>query len=310
MQDDASLTFLRPETAQGIFVNFNTAATASRRKPPFGIAQIGKAFRNEITTGNFIFRTREFEMMEIEFFVEPGQDEDWHERWIADCVAWYTSLGLDEGHLRLRPHDTDELSHYSKATTDIEYRFPWGWGEIQGIANRTDFDLRAHAEASGERLAYFDDEAHEHVVPYVIEPSAGVDRAVMAFLVDAYSEEESVGARGKPETRVVLKLHPTLAPVKVAVLPLSRNERLTPTAHEVHDVIRRSGAIDGFVQYDDAQSIGRRYRRQDEVGTPLCVTVDFDTLDDRAVTIRDRDSMAQDRVRIDGLVDDLRARLA
>ena len=310
VQDDASLTFLRPETAQGIFVNFNTAATASRRKPPFGIAQIGKAFRNEITTGNFIFRTREFEMMEIEFFVEPGEDEGWHERWIADCVAWYTSLGLGEGRLRLRPHDPDELSHYSKATTDIEYRFPWGWGEIQGIANRTDFDLRAHAEASGERLAYFDDEAHEHVVPYVIEPSAGVDRAVMAFLVDAYTEEESVSAKGKPDTRVVLKLHPALAPVKVAVLPLSRNERLTPTAHEVHDIIRSSGAIDGFVQYDDAQSIGRRYRRQDEVGTPLCVTVDFDTLDDRAVTIRDRDTMAQDRVPIDTLVDNLRGLLS
>ena len=310
VQDDASLTFLRPETAQGIFVNFDNVITATRRRPPFGIAQIGKAFRNEITTGNFIFRTREFEIMEIEFFVKPGEDDEWHERWVRDCMAWYTGLGLDEGRLRLRPHEPDELSHYSKATSDIEYRFPWGWGEIQGIANRTDFDLRAHSEASGESLAYFDDAAHEHVMPYVIEPSAGVDRAVMAFLVDAYTEEQAVSAKGKAETRVVLKLHPDLAPVKVAVLPLSRNERLVPTARHVHDLVRRSGAIDGVVQYDDAQSIGRRYRRQDEVGTPLCVTVDFDSLDDHAVTIRDRDTMSQERVAIETLVEELRERLA
>ena len=309
VQDDSSLTFLRPETAQGIFVNFNNVVTATRRRPPFGIAQIGKAFRNEITTGNFIFRTREFEMMEIEFFVEPGQDEEWHETWVRECVSWYSALGIHEDRLRLRPHDPDELSHYSKATTDVEYRFPWGWAEIQGIANRTDFDLRAHSDRSGEALAYFDDTTREHVTPYVIEPSAGVDRAVMSFLVDAYTEEETVGARGKPETRVVLKLHPALAPVKVAILPLSRNERLAPTAREVHDLVRRSGAINGLVQYDDAQSIGRRYRRQDEVGTPLCVTVDFDTLDDHAVTIRDRDTMAQDRVPLASLVEELRGRV-
>ncbi len=309
VQDDASLTFLRPETAQGIFVNFDNVITATRRRPPFGIAQIGKAFRNEITTGNFIFRTREFEIMEIEFFVKPGEDNEWHERWTRECMAWYTELGLDQARLRLRPHEPDELAHYSKATSDIEYKFPWGWGEIQGIANRADFDLRAHTQASGQALSYFDDAAKQHVVPYVIEPSAGVDRAVMAFLADAYTEEEAVSAKGKPETRVLLKLHPTLAPVKVAVLPLSRNERLAPTAREVHHLVRRSGAIDGLVQYDDAQSIGRRYRRQDEVGTPLCVTVDFDTLDDQAVTVRDRDTMTQDRVAIEGLAQELRRRL-
>ena len=309
VQDDASLTFLRPETAQGIFVNFNNVLTATRRRPPFGIAQIGKAFRNEITTGTFIFRTREFEMMEIEFFVRPGEDQEWHQEWVRECVDWYSALGLREDRLRLRPHDPDELSHYSKATTDVEYRFPWGWGEIQGIANRTDYDLRAHSQHSGETLAYFDDDTREHVAPYVIEPSAGVDRAVMAFLVDAYGEEEAVSAKGKAEKRVVLRLHPALAPVKVAVLPLSRNERLAPTARRVHDLLRRSRAIDGLVQYDDAQSIGRRYRRQDEIGAPLCVTVDFDTLDDHAVTIRDRDTMAQDRVPIERLVEELRGRL-
>ena len=310
VEDDASLTYLRPETAQGIFVNFDNVLTATRRKLPFGIAQIGKAFRNEITTGNFISRTREFEIMELEYFVRPGEDEQWYHQWIDTCVDWYTGLGIDGDRLRLRPHDPDELAHYSKATTDIEYRFPWGWGEIQGIANRTDYDLRAHSEASGEALVYFDDETKEHITPYVIEPSAGVDRAVLAFLANAYTEEEAPTAAGKMERRVLLKLHPALAPVKVAVLPLSRNERLTPLAHEVHDGVRRSGAIHGLVQYDDAQSIGRRYRRQDEIGTPLCITVDFDSLDDHAVTIRERDTMAQDRVGIDTLVDELRKRLA
>ena len=301
---------LRPETAQGIFVNFNNVLTAMRRKLPFGIAQIGKAFRNEITTGNFIFRTREFEMMEIEFFVHPGQDEDWHTRWTDDCMAWYTGLGVDEGRLRLREHESKELAHYAKATSDIEYLFPWGWGEVQGIANRSDFDLRAHSDASGEELTYFDEETKAHVTPFVIEPSAGVDRAVMTFLVDAYTEEEAPDAKGKMETRVVMKLHPDLAPVKVAVLPLSRKDTLVPKAREVHDLIRKSGAVDGFVQYDDSQSIGRRYRRQDEVGTPLCVTVDFDSLDDNAVTIRDRDTMEQVRVPIDGLVQALKERLS
>ena len=291
VQSDENRVHLRPETAQGIFVNFNNVLNTTRRKLPFGIAQVGKTFRNEITTGNFIFRTREFEIMEIEFFVKPGDDEEWHQKWIDDCMAWYTGLGVDPERLRLRPHESDELAHYAKATYDIEYLYPWGWGEIQGIANRTDFDLKAHSDASGESLTYFDEQAKERYTPYVIEPSAGVDRAVMTFLADAYTEEETLSAKGKPETRVLLKLHPALAPVKVAVLPLSRNERLVPTAHRVHDLIRESGVVDGLTQYDDAQSIGRRYRRQDEIGTPLCVTVDFDTLDDQAVTIRDRDTM-------------------
>ena len=308
VQSDENRVHLRPETAQGIFVNFDNVLNTTRRKLPFGIAQIGKTFRNEITTGNFIFRTREFEIMEIEFFVKPGDDEEWHRKWIDDCMAWYTGLGVDPDRLRLRPHESDELAHYAKATYDIEYLYPWGWGEIQGIANRTDFDLKAHSDASGESLTYFDEQAKERYTPYVIEPSAGVDRAVMTFLADAYTEEETLSAKGKPETRVLLKLHPALAPVKVAVLPLSRNERLVPTAHRVHDLIRESGVVDGLTQYDDAQSIGRRYRRQDEIGTPLCVTVDFDTLDDQAVTIRDRDTMTQIRVPIDNLVDELRRR--
>ena len=309
IEDDDSGVFLRPETAQGIFVNFDNVLTATRRKLPFGIAQIGKAFRNEITTGNFIFRTREFEIMELEYFVKPGEDEDWHRRWTDTCLDWYTGLGISEDRLRLRAHDPEELAHYAKATTDIEYSFPWGWGELQGIANRGDFDLRAHAEKSGESLTYFDQENNEHVSPYVIEPSAGVDRAVMAYLVDAYTEEEAPTAKGGTERRVLLKLHPDLAPVKVAVLPLSRNEKLTPLAREVHNTVRRSGAIHGLVQYDDAQGIGRRYRRQDEVGTPLCVTVDFDSLDDNAVTIRERDTMAQNRVPITELVTELSKRL-
>ena len=309
VEDDASIAYLRPETAQGIFVNFDNVLKATRRKLPFGIAQIGKAFRNEITTGGFIFRTREFEMMEIEFFVGPGEDDDWHEKWIEESKRWYVDLGVDEKRLRVRRHDEEELSHYAKATSDIEYEFPWGWGEIEGIANRTDFDLKAHSEASSEGLTYFDDETDTHITPYVIEPSFGVDRAVLTFLVDAYTEDEATTAGGKTERRVLLKLHPALAPVKVAVLPLSRNERLAPLAREVHDAVRSSGAIQGLVQYDDAQSIGRRYRRQDEIGTPLCVTVDFDSLDDNAVTIRERDSMAQTRVPIEALVAQLGKRL-
>ncbi len=309
VEDDASVAFLRPETAQGIFVNFENVLNSSRKRLPFGIAQIGKAFRNEITTGGFIFRTREFEMMEIEYFVEPGTDEQIHEQWIQDCLAWYTDLGVSKDRLRVRPHDADELSHYSKATYDIEYLFPWGWGEIQGIANRTDFDLKAHSERSGHSLTYFDQAENRRFTPYVVEPAAGVDRAVMTFLVDAYTEEEAPTASGGTQKRVVLKLHPAIAPVKVSVLPLSRNERLVPLARDVYDTVRRSGAVDGFVQYDDAQSIGRRYRRQDEIGTPLCITVDFDSLDDNAVTIRDRDTMEQARIPIASLGAELGARL-
>ena len=309
VEEDAAVAYLRPETAQGIFVNFNNVLTSTRRKLPFGVAQVGKAFRNEITTGNFIFRTREFEIMEIEFFVKPGDDEEWHERWRDECLRWYTDLGVGAGRLRVRAHEPDELAHYAKATYDIEYDFPWGWGEIQGIANRTDYDLQAHSSASGESLEYFDDESKERIVPYVIEPSAGVDRALMTFLTDAYVEEEAPTASGGTERRVVLKLHPDLAPVKVAVLPLSRNERLVPLAREVFQKVRGSGGVRGMVQYDDSQSIGRRYRRQDETGTPLCVTVDFDSLDDAAVTIRERDSMAQVRVPIAGLVKELCTRL-
>ena len=301
VEESASTVYLRPETAQGIFVNFNNVLTATRRKLPFGIAQIGKAFRNEITTGNFIFRTREFEMMEIEYFVNPGEDEEWHRRWIQEGVRWYIGLGVSQDRLRVRPHDPDELSHYSKATSDIEYRFPWGWGEIQGIANRTDYDLKAHTEASGDSLSYFNNDSGQRIVPYVIEPSAGVDRAVMTFLVDAYTEEQAPTASGGTQQRVVLKLHPAISPVKVSVLPLSRNDRLVPLARQVYDQVRGSSLVEGFVQYDDAQSIGRRYRRQDEIGTPLCVTVDFDSLDDRAVTVRQRDSMAQERVTIEAL---------
>lgn len=309
VEDESAVAFLRPETAQGIFVNFDNVVTATRRKLPFGIAQVGKAFRNEITTGNFIFRTREFEIMEIEYFVKPGDDEESHKRWIDDCLAWYTGLGINADKLRVRAHESKELAHYSKATHDIEYCFPWGWGEIQGIANRTDFDLKAHSKASGQTLDYFDDAAGERYVPYVVEPSAGVDRAVLTFLVDAYTEEEAPTASGETETRVLLKLHPALAPVKVAVLPLSRNDRLVPLAREVFDAVRGSGLIRGLVQYDDAQSIGRRYRRQDEIGTPLCVTVDFDSLDDKAVTVRERDSMEQVRLPIEGLAPELAARL-
>ena len=310
VEDEAEAVYLRPETAQGIFVNFNNVVAATRKRLPFGVAQIGKAFRNEITVGNFIFRNREFEMMEIEYFVRPGEDDDCHRQWIADCLAWYTDLGVKPDRLRVRHHAADELSHYAKATADIEYLFPFGWGELLGVANRTDHDLRAHSEASGQNLSYFDQDTGEHIVPYVIEPSIGVGRAVLTFLLDAYTEEEAPTAAGGTETRVLLKLHPDLAPVKIAVLPLSRNERLRPLAHEVFEKVRRSGRFAGYVQFDDSQSIGRRYRRQDEIGTPLCVTVDFESLDDAAVTIRERDTMAQVRVPIAELVDELATRIS
>ena len=271
VEDSANQVWLRPETAQGIFINFDNVQKATRSKLPFGIAQIGKSFRNEITPGNFIFRTREFEQMEMEFFVRPGDDDRWHEHWIQERFAWYKALGISEERLRLRVHEPDELAHYAKATSDIEYLFPWGWGELEGIANRTDFDLSQHEASSGKGMQYFDQELNEHYFPYVIEPAAGVDRAALTFMIDAYDEEMAPTGDGKEETRVVMRFHPDIAPVQVAVLPLSRNEKLTPTAREVLAQARRSFRT----QYDDAQSIGRRYRRQDEIGTPLCVTVDF-----------------------------------
>ncbi len=300
VQDDASVVYLRPETAQGMFVNFENVLNSMRKKLPFGIAQIGRSFRNEITPGNFIFRDREFEQMEMEYFCKPGTDDHWHEHWIEQRLSWFKDLGILPERLRIRPHSQDELSHYSKATSDIEYLFPMGWSELEGIANRTDFDLTQHARASGKSLSYFDEESGEHIVPYVIEPAAGVDRALLTFLFDAYEEEEVRGER-----RVLLRLHPRLAPVKVAILPLSRNEKLAPLSSDVAALVRPH-----FVtQFDDAQSIGRRYRRQDEIGTPLCVTIDFDSLEDHAVTIRERDSMDQVRVRIEELVPTLREKL-
>jgi len=268
VQDTAAKVWLRPETAQGIFINFDNVIVATRKKVPFGIAQIGKSFRNEITPGNFIFRTREFEQMEMEFFVKPGEDDEWYDHWIKTRFQWFLDLGIREGSLRLRPHEEKELAHYAKGATDVEYLFPWGWSELEGIANRTDFDLSAHEAASGQKLKYFDQELNEHYWPYVIEPALGADRAALALLVDAY-EEEPVGQDGKEDVRVVLKFHPDIAPMQVAVLPLSRNDKLVPKAREVHTMLRRVFRT----QYDDAQSIGRRYRRQDEIGTPLCVTV-------------------------------------
>ncbi len=300
LEDDASVAYLRPETAQGIFVNFKNVQTTSRKKPPFGIAQIGKSFRNEITPGNFIFRTREFEQMEMEYFVPPDESPKWFEYWVEQRYAWYREYGIPEDALRIRPHDPGELSHYSIGTSDVEYRYPWGWGELEGIAQRTDYDLTQHGKFSGEDLSYYDQENDERYVPYVIEPAAGADRATLAFLLSAYDEEEVKG-----EKRVVLRFDRRLAPISVAVLPLSRNEKLAPVAHRVADGLRSQFMID----VDDAGSIGRRYRRQDEVGTPLCVTIDFESLDDQAVTIRDRDSMSQDRVPIAGIVQELQRRL-
>ena len=295
VESDEGLHYLRPETAQGIFINFTQVMTTARKKPPFGIAQIGKSFRNEITPGNFIFRTREFEQMEMEFFVQPGTDEEWHQRWIDDRLAWYTGLGITPENLRLYEHPQEKLSHYSKRTVDIEYRFQFAgseWGELEGVANRTDFDLGTHSKHSGKDLSYFDQASGERWTPYVIEPAAGVNRSMMAFLVDAYAEDEAPNAKGGVDNRTVLRLDPRLAPVKVAVLPLSRNEQLSPAARDLATELRGYWNVD----FDDAAAIGKRYRRQDEIGTPFCVTVDFETLDDQAVTIRERDSMAQERV--------------
>ena len=292
VEAEASVVYLRPETAQGIFVNFENVVTTSRKKLPLGIAQIGKSFRNEITPGNFIFRTREFEHMEVEYFVKPGTDDKWLDYWVKERFDWYVKLGIRKENLRLRPHGKDELAHYAKDCYDVEYLFPMGWSELEGIANRGDFDLTQHAKCSGKELSYYDAEAGERYVPYVIEPSAGVDRSVLAFIIDAYDEEEV-----EKEKRTVLHLRHSLAPIKVAVLPLSRNERLTPLAKEVFRQLCSNFVTD----YDDSQSIGRRYRRQDEIGTPFCVTIDFESLDDKQVTIRDRDSLAQIRVPVEGL---------
>ncbi len=309
VESEEGLHYLRPETAQGIFVNFNNVQTTSRMKPPFGIGQIGKSFRNEITPGNFIFRTREFEQMEMEFFVEPGEDETWHQYWIDQRTEWYKDLGIKAGNLRHYEHPKEKLSHYAKRTVDIEYRFAFNagqeWGELEGIANRTDYDLTTHSNQSGVDLSYFNQAAKERYRPFVIEPAAGVGRSMMAFLVDAYHEEEAPTAKGGVETRTVLKLDPRLSPFKVAVLPLSRNADLTPKAREVAATLRRHWNVD----FDDAQAIGRRYRRQDEIGTPYCVTVDFDSLEDEAVTVRERDTMAQERIAIDKLEAYLAGRL-
>ena len=300
VDDEEGLHYLRPETAQGIFDNFKNVMTTARMKPPFGIAQIGKSFRNEITPGNFIFRTREFEQMEMEFFVKPGTDEEWHQYWIDQRFNWYVDLGINPDNLRLYEHPQEKLSHYSKRTVDIEYAFHFAngqWGELEGIANRTDFDLSTHAKGSGEDLSYFDQDSNERWIPYVIEPAAGLGRSLMAFLVDAYHEDEAPNAKGGVDKRVVLKLDRRLAPVKVAVLPLSKKETLTPVAEKVAAELRQFWSVD----YDTSGAIGRRYRRQDEIGTPFCVTVDFDTLEDNAVTVRERDTMAQERISLSEL---------
>jgi glycyl-tRNA synthetase len=294
-----NVAYLRPETAQGIFVNFKNVLQTSRVKVPFGIAQIGKSFRNEITPGNFIFRTREFEQMEMEFFVKPGTDEEWHEYWIEERFDWYLRLGMSEENLRRREQTDDERAHYATRGVDIEYNFPFGgWSELEGIANRTDYDLEKHQEYSGENLSYFDQATGESYVPYVVEPAVGADRIMLAFLVDAYTEEEVRG-----EERTVLKLHPRIAPVKAAVFPLSKKEPVSTVAKQLYDDLKG----DYRLFYDDSGSIGRRYRRQDEAGTPFCVTVDFDTLDDKKVTIRDRDTMEQERIPIEAVQEKLRA---
>jgi glycyl-tRNA synthetase len=303
VEDTASVAYLRPETAQGMFVNFKSVLNSMRVRVPFGIAQQGRSFRNEITHGNFIFRLREFEQMEMEFFVPPGEDERWHAFWIEERLRWYTdALGIRSERLRLRPHDAEELSHYAKAATDVEYLFPFGWAELEGIANRTDFDLRTHQQHSGQDLTYQDPETNERYLPYVVEPAVGVDRIMITCLLDAYDEEEVKG-----ETRVVLRLHRDVAPVQVAVTPLSKKEELIGPARDVQRALQTVYRV----EYDQTGgNIGRRYRRQDEIGTPFCVTIDFETLEDRAVTIRERDSMAQERVPIAGLLDRLRERFA
>ncbi len=308
VEDEGALHYLRPETAQGIFVNYLNVMNSARKKPPFGIGQTGKSFRNEITPGNFIFRTREFEQMEMEFFVKPGTDEEWHEYWLQNRWDWYIDLGLNPDNLRFFEHPKEKLSHYSKRTVDIEYRFLFAgseWAELEGIANRTDYDLTTHANSSGTDLSYFDQELDERWTPYVIEPAAGLTRAVLAFLLDSYDEDEAPNSKGGVDKRTVLRLDRRLAPVKVAVLPLSRNADLSPKAKDLAAMLRMTWNVD----FDDAGAIGRRYRRQDEIGTPFCVTVDFDSLEDQAVTVRDRDSMTQERIGLDQIYSWLGERL-
>ncbi|RZS89715.1 glycyl-tRNA synthetase [Motilibacter rhizosphaerae] len=308
VEDEEGLHFLRPETAQGIFVNFANVMQSARKKPPFGIAQTGKSFRNEITPGNFIFRTREFEQMEMEFFVEPGTDEQWHEYWLQERWNWYLGLGLTEANMRFYEHPQEKLSHYSKRTVDIEYRFRFGgteFAELEGIANRTDFDLSTHSKHSGTDLSYFDQDKGERWTPYVIEPAAGLTRATLAFMLDAYAEDEAPNAKGVLEKRTVMRLDPRLSPVKAAVLPLSRNADLSPKARDLAAQLRKSWNV----EFDDAGAIGRRYRRQDEIGTPFCITVDFETLEDDAVTVRSRDTMQQERVGLGQVEGWLAARL-
>ena len=309
VESEEGLHYLRPETAQGIFINFLNVLTTMRKKPPFGVGQIGKSFRNEITPGNFIFRTREFEQMEMEYFVEPGDDEQYHQYWIDARTEWYVDLGISRENLRHYEHPKEKLSHYAKRTVDIEYRYNFSanqeWGELEGIANRTDFDLNTHSNHSGVDLSYFDQATGERYRPFVIEPAAGVGRPLMAFLLDAYTEDEVPNAKGGVDKRSVLKLDPRLAPYKVAVLPLSRNAELTPKARAIAESLRKHWNVD----FDDSGSIGKRYRRQEEIGTPYCVTIDFDTLDDHAVTVRERDSTTQERVAIDQLETYLAPRL-
>ena len=301
VEGDDNIVYLRPETAQAMFVDFDNVVNSSRVRIPFGIAQQGKSFRNEITPGNFTFRTREFEQMEMEYFCEPGTDEEWHRYWIDFSMDWFSDLGIRRSKLRVREHEADELPHYSKGSADVEFLFPWGWGELETISNRTDYDLKAHIEKSGKDLSYYDQPNNKRYVPFVVEPAMGADRSALAFLIDAYDEEEV-----NNDTRVVLRFHPAIAPYQIAILPLSRNAKLTPKAREVYDLVRSRFST----QYDETQSIGRRYRRQDEIGTPLCVTVDFETVEsDNAVTIRHRDTMAQIRVPIESLVNALQDQL-
>jgi glycyl-tRNA synthetase len=308
VEDEASVVYLRPETAQGIFVNFKNVADTSRKRVPFGIAQTGKSFRNEITPGNFIFRTREFEQMEMEFFVKPGTDEEWFEHWKDFMKAWFVGLGVKDERLRFHEHPKEELSHYSKRTVDLQYEFPWGWGELWGCANRTDYDIKQHAKHSGKDLEYRDDVSGERYTPFVIEPALGLDRAVLTFLLDAYEEIEggrTTTTESNKEQETVLRLHRSLAPIKAAVLPLSKKEPLTATARE----IQKKLSARWMVQYDEVASIGRRYRRQDEIGTPFCITIDFETAEDKKVTVRERDTMVQERVAIEELEEYLQEKL-